>query len=889
MIAKIKRGQRLGGLMVYLLGEGDANEHEHRHLIAGSPTVLREAWMVDFHGPEAKRAARDVALEIAREIDLPRKLYNTPVRMKAKPAAVGAQGRGADVIERPAKGETGVMRDAPVWHCILAAMPGEHLTDEVWAQITGTFMTEMGFTATADAKRAQARWGAVRHGLSGEHGDGQDHVHIAASLVREDGSKVNTYDYGPGKAKGDWSRAKEVCALIEQQYGLKVHASRTEGGELSGHSRAEVERAKRERAPETERDRLRRMVRSEAVAADSEAAFVRGLREAGISVVPRWAAGGQTEVVGYKVRLRHGNSEAGPWLGGGTLAKDLNLNALREQQWDDTAEARAAAVATWMSPKTETRERAARGLDEAELWQQAATEFGAWHRQLGQIPRTDRARWAWAAGQAAGVFAAWSEKLEGEQPGPLAAAAQELTRSAQLPKGERRYRPASMEKGIGDVAKLLMSGGPSRAGLSGSPHARGTVDLTAATAAALAALLLLLLAAIAIALEIARAHRERGELARAVAVQGVVTAHLEPTRHTWETQVGQRRQHEHTRTQSAPTVEPVAEPVRSAKETRAPKSWLDSDRMRKAAAAAAGPLTPPSAKPTAARERRVFYTDMTAEQRSTARLIADHHARMEATNDPAVRARMLSDRVLAAELAERRAEIEALARELERRRTEGGDRVRQAKLDNIELARRAELIEPALEAEREAAALTGTERQLLARRTQLRGQLDNTARHKMIARQKLSRDLGETEDELKLTSPHAEASRAAAKTAAESTGTPRHAWEETIREADTRRQKNRLDDAADTDAREFSEDHGYLSHLQREYKRLDAEQTRRAALTPQQRDAEQLSRNKGQEPGKKSTKKPGQSSQKPTPPARDYNYGITPPQFGQDRDSGLGL
>lgn len=872
MIGKVGRGQKIGGLLVYLLGEGEHNEHENRHVIAGSPTVMREAWLATFDGPGDKKASRDVALAIAHEIDIPRRLYGTQSRMRAKPVAAGARGPRSDVVERAAKGEPSEMRDAPVWHCILSLEVGETLDDETWSKLVGEFMDEMGFSASSDAKRAQARWAAVGHGPSGKRDspERKEHVHIAASLVREDGSKVSTYDYGPGKAKGDWPRVQEVVNLLEHRYGLRVLASREQGGALSGNSRAEIERAKRDQAPETERERLRRMVRAAAVSADSETAFVRELRDAGISVVPRWAAGGKTAVVGYKVRLRHGNTEAGPWLGGGTLAKDLNLTALREQQWDDSPQSRAAAVAAWATPKTTTGtgERVARGLDDAELWQQASRQFGQWHERLGQIPHTDRARWAWVAGQAAGVFAAWSERLEGEQPGAFAAAAAELTRSAQLPKGEAHYRPTSAEKHIGEIAQVLLSAGSTRS--ESSRPGQGDVT-TAVAAAVLAAMLLLLIAAIAIALEIVRAHRTRGELARAVVVQGVVDTNLEPLRQTWVPQVSEWREREAAVNLAA---EPHIEPRRERATAPQSKPWESS----KAAAAARGPLTPPS-KTT--RKKRVLYTEMTVEQRQLERGSLSWKAGSARFD---VKPKMWGDEDLVAELDERRTEIELLKADLQRRRVEG-DRVRQAKIDNTELVRRAGLIEPAMEVEQDADAVVREERQLRARRVQLRDQLDNTPRHKMIARQKLTTEIGKAEEQLREIAPETAAARAAANVAAESTGTPRHAWDETIREADPRRQKARLGTAEELDRREFAEDRAYLAHLERDFDKFDSERTRRGTLTAAQRVAEQQARARGQEPGKKPTKGP----EKPGTPAPDYNPGITPPTYGKKRDNGLGL
>ncbi|WP_159850543.1 relaxase/mobilization nuclease domain-containing protein, partial [Nocardia sp. CY41] len=541
MIPKISRGQKIGGLLVYLLGEGEHNEHRHRHVIAGSPTVMQAEWLRDFDGPQDKRASREVALAIAHELDLPRLLHGTQARMRAKVGAgVGGRGPGADVVEPAAKGEKGTMRNAPVWHCVLALNPGEELTDEKWAELANEFMMRMGFTGSADGKIAPARWAAVRHGRSGERGDGQEHIHIAASLIREDGSKVSTYDYGPGRKKGDRLRAQEVCNELEHQFGLKVLRSREEGGGHSGNSRAEIERAKRTGALETERERLRRVVRAAATGTDTETEFVHALREAGVSIRPRYAAGGRTHVEGYSVRWRRDGVEVGPWVGGGKLDNDLTLTALREQHWADSPQARADAVTAWLGAAVRSgARRDGAGLEDPQTWRAAAAEIGEWQRRLDAIPTSDRAQWAWAAGQASGVFAAFSEALEGDTPGPFAAAAKELARSAQVPYASQRYRPraagrgglaGSTRTGLGAAAALLFE----EATRPGGSRLRGAGDEASQVAAFIvAALLVLLLIAIAIAIRIAGAHRARWQISRAVDIDQSMR-HLDPVRRAWE-------------------------------------------------------------------------------------------------------------------------------------------------------------------------------------------------------------------------------------------------------------------------------------------------------------------------------------------------------------------
>ena len=49
---------------------------------------------------------------------------------------------------------------------------------------------------------------------------------------------------------------------------------------------------------------------------------------------------------------------------------------------------------------------------------------------------SDLAAWRGAAREAAGVFAAWSRRFEGDSPGPLADSADALARSAQSRPGD---------------------------------------------------------------------------------------------------------------------------------------------------------------------------------------------------------------------------------------------------------------------------------------------------------------------------------------------------------------------------------------------------------------------------------------------------------------------
>ncbi|MFF0637799.1 relaxase/mobilization nuclease domain-containing protein [Nocardia sp. NPDC004151] len=894
MIAKISRGQKLGGLMVYLLGKSDHNEHKDRHIIAGSPTVMRAAWLEHFDGesPEVGAASREAALAVAHEIEIPRALYGTQARMKARPVAVGVGGRepGLDVVEPAGKGEKSVMRNAPVWHCVLALQPGEELDDAKWSQITHEFMARMGFAGTKDGKVAQARWAAVRHGHSGEHGDGQDHIHIAASLVREDGSKVSTFDYGPGRAKGDWKRADEVCGELEREFGLQILTTRSEGGGLSQNSRAEIERAKRLDASETERERLRRLVRAHAVASDSESEFVTGLRAAGISIRPRYAAGTTDEVTGYSVRWHRDGSEIGPWVGGGKLAKDLTLRALREQQWDDSPQARRDALSAW-NARTGGASKTARGGrgDGVDAWQRAADDIAGWRERLAQIPHDDRRQWAYMAGQAAGVFAAWSEVFEGDQPGAFAAAAKEMTRSAQVERAAHRWRPARAARSnvFADTAKLLLDN--PGVGVPRSHRREAAEDAAVLMAALLLALmLLLLLLAVAVVAEVARAHRSRGELGRAVEVDLMTHHHLDPVLSQWESELEDRRfqwDRDAAQVFTAAAGRAAQRGLAAAAVTVSPDTdqptGLDrtTDVERRQVAAVAGePVAASAAEPVAAHPRRRFYSDLPYTERAGLRAAA---VASRAFGSDDLRPRGWTDALLDGELAHRRAEVDLLAADIEACRAGQGPHAVEVRAAIVAETRAAEKIPAAQQARDDADQLAVEQRKLVGKRTRLEQELAELPRRKVLARGKLQAELAETLTELDDIAPHVTGAARAAEAAAKATGVPENDWNSTLSHADPRHQKMRLNAALSTDRHNTDEDATYLYGLQRDLQAIETEHARRAKLTPAQQAREADSRTET------STRNPARwQVSPPTGPAPEMPYRSPDPRRGPDHGIG---
>ena len=411
----ITRGGDMGGVVRYLIGHGKEEPgkpgaHTEPHLVAGSPAVMA-FWGADELHPNQAGA-------IAAELDHPRRVFGTSVTVPKKDAEGHVVGR----------------RDAHVWHCSLSLRPDEAaLSDERWAHIAEDFVAGMGFD---DGQAAACRWAAVHHGLSKA---GNDHIHIVAGLVREDGSKA--------RVNRDQPRAQRLAGELERKYGLQVLESRESGHTSRGYTPRDQERdeAGRDWAPamgteRTDRGRLERTVRACATAAGTEADFVRLLRFHGLRVKPRFAAGRGDRIGGYAVALPPAKGKAPVWFSGGRLARDLTLPGIRASAgWADTPAESTAAVAEWTAagrqqPDVGTTQLPTR---DPEQWRRASQELGALRDRLRAVGPGDRAEWARIAGDAAGVLAAWSLEAEPE-PGPLAAAAAALGRSAQLPAWQAR-------------------------------------------------------------------------------------------------------------------------------------------------------------------------------------------------------------------------------------------------------------------------------------------------------------------------------------------------------------------------------------------------------------------------------------------------------------------
>ncbi|MFB0833416.1 relaxase/mobilization nuclease domain-containing protein [Arthrobacter halodurans] len=262
--------------MGYLVGPGKRNEHSDPHILGGDLALM--AWHDDN---ELGMAA---AMGIARHIEAPRKAFGTEVP------------------------------GGHIWHCSLSIGADEgQLTDEHWREISEEFLKRMGLDDNEGAK-APLRWVAVRHGLSS---NGNDHIHLAVNLVREDGTRASIHH--------DYQHSQDIALDLEKLFGLKEKQGKEHGLATRGYHPAERQAQARAKAraryeqglkhgevtvpwkpiPKTEREalaatamiadqprfELARTVRGCSTASVDEAEFVRRLRRAGLILRPRLADG----------------------------------------------------------------------------------------------------------------------------------------------------------------------------------------------------------------------------------------------------------------------------------------------------------------------------------------------------------------------------------------------------------------------------------------------------------------------------------------------------------------------------------------------------------------------------------------------------------------------
>ncbi|MFI6806420.1 relaxase/mobilization nuclease domain-containing protein [Streptomyces luteogriseus] len=272
MIAAIKpAGSNTRGLLAYLYGPGDHDEHLDPHIVAGF-TMLGM--------PDPGRDENATLSELARYLDEPVRLRNSEF--------------GRKVTDH-------------VWHCPVRAAPEDrYLSDTEWGEIAQRIVQAAGIAPAGDD--LACRWIAVRHA--------DDHIHILATTVREDGRRPKLHDSG--------IRVGDACREIEKDYGLR----QLKKGDRTGARRptqAEMHKAERlgweQPSPEWLQDRIRAAIPHVTNAEE----FIAYLEASGVEVqVRRGPSGG---LLGYAAGRPGDVNEAGEQIyhPGSKISPDLSL------------------------------------------------------------------------------------------------------------------------------------------------------------------------------------------------------------------------------------------------------------------------------------------------------------------------------------------------------------------------------------------------------------------------------------------------------------------------------------------------------------------------------------------------------------------------------------
>lgn len=417
MIPNIVKGADMRGLLRYLQGAGRSNEHTDPHIVGGDP------YLMAMYGADVLDASD--AGDVAAYLDEPRRLFGTEVTTTSW---------SSDPVtgEKVKEG----MRPAHVWHCSLSLSEREGIRgSEEWGTIAQEFMDGMGFTEASG--KAPARWVAVHHGQSAA---GNDHIHIVASAVREDGTRWD------GLFR-DWRRAQEVAREIERRYGLEELTSREFGTSEKGVSHAERSASERAGLSSPASRILSDRIRAAAVSSKSEAEWIRRTRGDGIVLKPYFAKGTTDVVTGYRAALKPERyNDSLVFFGGKRLGQDLSLPRLRECWSSPSIEDADAAAAEWQAAFRGQKPAEVGGREKLAISDRApaaaARSFAEFNDRLAAIAFSDRDGFSAAARDVAGALAAWA-KYDPAQRTELAGAARTIARSAQthrraVPPGRRQ-------------------------------------------------------------------------------------------------------------------------------------------------------------------------------------------------------------------------------------------------------------------------------------------------------------------------------------------------------------------------------------------------------------------------------------------------------------------
>lgn len=276
MIAAIKpAGANTRGLLAYLYGPGRHDEHLDPHIVAGFAMLGM---------PDPGRDQDATLTELGRYLDEPVSLRNSEF--------------GKPVTDH-------------VWHCPVRAAPEDrYLSDTEWGEIAQRIVTAAGIAPNGDD--LACRWIAVRHA--------DDHIHILATTVREDGRRPKLHDSGV--------RVGTACRDIEKDYGLR-QLNKGDRTATRAPTQAEMHKATRFGWEQTSRAWLQDRIRAAIPHATSAEELLAYLEADGIPVKPRHAPSG--DLTGYALGRPGDLNKDGEQIyhPAGKIAPDLTLPKLR--------------------------------------------------------------------------------------------------------------------------------------------------------------------------------------------------------------------------------------------------------------------------------------------------------------------------------------------------------------------------------------------------------------------------------------------------------------------------------------------------------------------------------------------------------------------------------
>jgi hypothetical protein len=452
VITRVYRGHHTAGLVAYLYGPGRHEDHREQHLVAswdGNTTALEASGFDAATMTEAQ--VRQHALAIARALDLPLPACDHDPQH--------------------------------VYHLVLRNPAADRvLTDAEWAQVAVDMMDRTGIAPAGDD--LGCRWVLVRHGA--------DHVHLVATLARQDGRRPRLFkDFGKLRTGArEWEARLGLtgtAGVDRTAAGAPTIAETKKAERFSAAARSPSRHAATggttSRPPvrnETPKTRLARAVHAGAARAHDLDSFRAALAQAGVQLHLRHSEVRPEEVTGVSFSIAGHETAAGDPIrySGSKLAPDLGWRHLQARWTGGEATGDPAAAdaqprggeQVWQEAESILREAAAQVRAEQTGAAADPADAGGTFDDVDDV--------AWAAADVAYGFA-WF--MEGARGGRHTAAADALARAGRIP-GAGRPAGSSAGRALRGMARTL-SARQGRRGAGGAGRLMAAMsDLAAAVA-----------------------------------------------------------------------------------------------------------------------------------------------------------------------------------------------------------------------------------------------------------------------------------------------------------------------------------------------------------------------------------------------------------------------